>query len=68
MKGLFQGTSIKPEGDLWDHTMLVLDLLPPDPSFPLAFAALFTKPASPPPAYHTTAATRFTTTRKQPPK
>ncbi len=40
MKGLFQGKPAQPEGDLWDHTMLVLDLLPPDPSFTLAFAAL----------------------------
>jgi poly(A) polymerase len=29
-----------PEGDLWDHTMLVLELLPAAPSFTLAFAAL----------------------------
>jgi poly(A) polymerase len=40
MKGLFQGKPVQPEGDLWDHTMLVLDLLPARPSFPLAFAAL----------------------------
>jgi len=40
MKGLFQGKPIQPGGDLWDHTRLVLDLLPPDPSFPLALAAL----------------------------
>jgi len=40
MKGLFQGKPVQPEGDLWDHTMLVLDLLPRRPSFPLAFAAL----------------------------
>jgi poly(A) polymerase len=40
MKGLFQGKPMQPEGDLWDHTMLVLELLPPDPSFTLAFAAL----------------------------
>jgi poly(A) polymerase len=40
MKGLFQGKPMQPEGDLWDHTMFVLELLPPDPSFPLAFAAL----------------------------
>ena len=40
MKGLFQGKPMQPEGDLWDHTMLVLSLLPPDPSFTLAFAAL----------------------------
>jgi poly(A) polymerase len=39
MKGLFQGKPMQPEGDLWDHTMLVLALLPPDPSFPLAIAA-----------------------------
>ncbi len=40
MRGLFQGTPMQPEGDLWDHTMLVLSLLPDDPSFTLAFAAL----------------------------
>jgi len=40
MKGLFQGKPMQPEGDLWDHTRLVLSLLPPNPSFPLAFAAL----------------------------
>ena len=39
-KGLFQGKPVQPQGDLWDHTLLVLDLLPEDPSFPLAFAAL----------------------------
>ncbi|MGC8643038.1 MAG: CCA tRNA nucleotidyltransferase [Isosphaeraceae bacterium] len=40
MRGLFQGKPVQPEGDLWDHTMLVLRLLPPRPSFALAFAAL----------------------------
>ena len=40
MRGLFQGKPMQPEGDLWDHTMLVLRLLPPNPSFTLAFAAL----------------------------
>ena len=40
MRGLFQGKPVQPEGDLWDHVLLVLDLLPPEPSFPLAFAAL----------------------------
>ena len=40
MKGLFQGKPIQPQGDLWDHTRLVLDLLPAEPSFPLALAAL----------------------------
>jgi poly(A) polymerase len=40
MKGLFQGKPVQPDGDLWDHTRLVLELLPPEPSFPLALAAL----------------------------
>jgi len=40
MKGLPQGLPSAPNGDLWDHVMLVLDKLPPEPSFPLAFAAL----------------------------
>ncbi len=40
MRGIFQGKPYQPEGDLWDHTMLVLKFLPPDPSFTLAFAAL----------------------------
>ncbi len=40
MRGLYQGKSVQPEGDLWDHTMLVLRLLPVKPSFTLAFAAL----------------------------
>ena len=30
MKGLFQGKPVQPEGDLWDHTLLVLRLLPPE--------------------------------------
>ena len=40
MKGMFQGKPMQPEGDLWDHAMLVLELLPANPSFTLAFAAL----------------------------
>ena len=40
MKGMFQGKPMQPEGDLWDHVMLVLKLLPANPSFTLAFAAL----------------------------
>jgi poly(A) polymerase len=39
-RGLFQGKPVQPQGDLWDHILLVLDLLPADPSFPLAFSAL----------------------------
>lgn len=40
MKGLFQGKPVQPQGDLWEHTLLVLEKLPAEPSFPLAFAAL----------------------------
>ena len=48
IKGLFQGKLVQPEGDLWDHTMLVLKLLPPDPPFTLAFAALLHDVGKPP--------------------
>jgi len=48
MKGVFQGKPVQPEGDLWDHTLLVLDRLPPAPSFPLAFAALLHDVGKPP--------------------
>ena len=41
MKGLPQGPPHAPTGDLWEHVLLVLDLLGDAPSFPLAFAALF---------------------------
>ena len=41
MKGIFQGKPVQPEGDLWDHVLLVLNLLPSSASFPLALAALF---------------------------
>lgn len=40
MKGLPQGLPGAPHGDLWDHVQRVLESLPPEPSFPLAFAAL----------------------------
>jgi poly(A) polymerase len=40
MKGLPQGPPAAPTGDLWEHTLRVLDLLGTQPSFPLAFAAL----------------------------
>lgn len=39
-KGLPQGPPQAPTGDLWDHVLLVMELLGPDPSFPLALAAL----------------------------
>jgi len=48
MKGLPQDKPARPGGDLWDHTLAVLDLLPPDPSFPLAFAALLHDVGKPP--------------------
>ena len=32
MRGLFQGKPVQPEGDLWDHTMLVLGCCPSDPA------------------------------------
>jgi poly(A) polymerase len=48
IKGMFQGKPVQPEGDLWDHTMLVLDLLPADPSFTLAMAALLHDVGKPP--------------------
>jgi poly(A) polymerase len=40
MKGLPQGPPDAPTGDLWAHVLRVLELLGPEPSFPLAFAAL----------------------------
>jgi poly(A) polymerase len=40
MRGLPQGLPQAPTGDLWDHVLRVLELLGPQPSFPLAFAAL----------------------------
>jgi len=40
MKDLPQGPPEAPTGDLWDHVLRVLDLLGPEPSFPLALAAL----------------------------
>jgi poly(A) polymerase len=40
MKGLPQGPPAAPTGDLWGHTLAVLELLGPGVSFPLALAAL----------------------------
>jgi poly(A) polymerase len=39
MRGIPQGKPVQPEGDLWDHTLLVLAHLL-EPGFPLALAAL----------------------------
>ena len=48
MKGLAQDKPARPGDDLWDHSLAVLDLLPADPSFPLAFAALLHDVGKPP--------------------
>jgi poly(A) polymerase len=40
MKGLPQGLPSAPTGDLWEHSLRVLELLGAEASFPLAFAAL----------------------------
>jgi len=40
MHGLPQGLPSAPTGDLWEHTLRVLDALGPEASFPLALAAL----------------------------
>jgi poly(A) polymerase len=40
MKGLPQGPPQQPTGDLWDHTLRVMEQLGPSPSFTLAMAAL----------------------------
>ena len=46
-RGIFLGSPRQPEGDLWDHALRVLDLLPHEPSFPLAFAALIHEVGAP---------------------
>jgi poly(A) polymerase len=48
MRGIFQGKPYQPEGDLWDHTMLVLRFLPAAPSFTLALGALLHDVGKPP--------------------
>jgi poly(A) polymerase len=40
MKGLPQGPPQQPTGDLWHHVLRVMELLGPEPSFPLALGAL----------------------------
>lgn len=59
MWGVFQGKPVQPEGDLWDHTLLVLRLLPPEPSFTLAFAALIHDVGKPPTRSHHNGRTSF---------
>lgn len=40
IRGVFPASSNQTNGDLWDHALRVLALLPESPSFTLAFAAL----------------------------
>ena len=40
MHGVPQGLPAAPTGDLWDHTLAVVEQLPADASFPLAFATV----------------------------
>jgi len=50
MKGVAQPPEYHPEGDVFTHTRLVLDKLPPNPSPTLAFAALLHDIGKPPTA------------------
>jgi poly(A) polymerase len=47
MKGVEQPPDFHPEGDVWTHTLLVLEHLPASPSLPLALAALLHDVAKP---------------------
>ena len=48
MKGVEQPPQFHPEGDVFVHTMLLLDNLPPNPSPPLAWGALLHDVGKPP--------------------
>lgn len=48
MKGVPQPPEFHPEGDVWTHTLLVLEHLPPSPPLPLALAALLHDVGKPP--------------------
>jgi poly(A) polymerase len=48
MKGVEQPPDFHPEGDVFTHTRLMLDLLPPNPSVVLAFAVLLHDVGKPP--------------------
>lgn len=47
MKGCAQPPRFHPEGDVWEHTVLVFEHLPPDAGLPLAWAALLHDVAKP---------------------
>ena len=48
MKGVAQSPEYHPEGDVWIHTLLLLELLPPDCSRTLAWGALLHDVGKPP--------------------
>ena len=48
MKGVEQPPEFHPEGDVFQHTRLMLDMLPPNPSVVLAFAVLLHDVGKPP--------------------
>ncbi|MEP6685349.1 MAG: CCA tRNA nucleotidyltransferase [Verrucomicrobiota bacterium] len=50
MKGCAQPPQFHPEGDVFKHTRIMLELLPPDASLPLVFSVLFHDIGKPPTA------------------
>ncbi len=50
MKGCEQPPQFHPEGDVFKHTRIMLELLPPEASLPLVFAVLFHDIGKPPTA------------------
>ena len=48
MKGVAQSPEYHPEGDVWIHTLLLLEMLPPDGSRTLAWGALLHDVGKPP--------------------
>jgi poly(A) polymerase len=48
MKGVAQPPEFHPEGDVFQHTQLMIQMLPPDPSVVLAFAVLLHDVGKPP--------------------
>src|SRR5204863_84983 len=50
MKGCEQPPQFHPEGDVFKHTRIMLEMLPPESSLPLVFSVLFHDVAKPPTA------------------
>ena len=59
MKGVAQPPEFHPEGDVFQHTKLMMDMLPPNPSVVLAFAALLHDVGKPPTFEQATDRIRF---------